>query len=132
MTVFVDSSALYALADGADPNHPVASGSFGSLRAEDRLLTHEYVLVETIGLVQRRLGLEAVRLLLDDLLAPVEVEWVDRELHAQARAAMLAAGRRGLSFVDWTSFLVMRRRGIATAFAFDEDFRAQGFHVLPG
>lgn len=43
---------------------------------------------------------------------------------------MLAAGRR-VSLVDWTSFLVMRRRGITTAFAFDADFAAEGFQVTP-
>ena len=45
---------------------------------------------------------------------------------------MLAGGQRAVSLVDWTSFLVMRRRGISTSFAFDDDFAAQGFRTLPG
>jgi predicted nucleic acid-binding protein len=44
---------------------------------------------------------------------------------------MLVAGRRSVSLVDWTSFLVMRRRGISTAFALDPDFAVEGFEVMP-
>jgi predicted nucleic acid-binding protein len=44
---------------------------------------------------------------------------------------MLAAARRKVSLVDWVSFEVMRRTGIDVAFAFDDDFRAQGFRTVP-
>ena len=133
MTVFVDTSALYALVDDRDPSHVRASGDLRRLQAAGTpLLTHEYVVVEAISLVQRRLGMDAVRRFVDDLLPLVELAWVDAALHAEAREAMLAAGQRGVSLVDWTSFLVMRRRGIRTAFAFDDDFAAQGFQTLPG
>lgn len=132
MTVFVDTSALYALVDAQDPRHAVAAGMLRRLQDETGgLVSHEYVIVETIALVQRRLGLVAVASLVDDLLPLVEAEWVDPDLHRAAREALLAGGQRGISLVDWTSFLVMRRRGIETAFAFDDDFVAQGFRTLP-
>jgi predicted nucleic acid-binding protein len=72
-----------------------------------------------------------LRTFVDDLLPLVDIEWVDPVLHAEAREATLAGGQRRVSLVDWTSFLVMRRRGIATAFAFDDDFAAQGFSTSP-
>ncbi len=132
MTVLVDTSAFYALVDDRDPDHANAQAGLQRLRADDEpLLTHEYVVVETISLVQRRLGMGALRRFVDDLLPIVDIERVDPALHAQAREAMLAGGQRGISLVDWTSFLVMRRRGIETAFAFDDDFAAQGFRTLP-
>ena len=71
---------------------------------------------------------------MDDLLPLVDVEWVEPALHAEAREAMLAGGQRGISLVDWTSFLVMRRRGIGTAFTLDVDGpapRPEGFRVTP-
>jgi predicted nucleic acid-binding protein len=37
---------------------------------------------------------------------------------------------REFSFVDATSFAVMRRRGVHQAFAFDNDFAAAGFVEL--
>ena len=43
---------------------------------------------------------------------------------------MIASGKDGISFVDWTSFVVMREHGIDQALAFDEDFARQGFHLV--
>ena len=132
MTVFVDTSAYYALVDDRDPNHARARTTLASLLSDDvQLLTHEYVVVETTALVQRRLGLEVLRRFVDDLLPIVEVAWVDESLHGEAREALLAAGRRNVSLVDWTSFLVMRRHGVRRAFTFDPDFGAEGFETLP-
>jgi uncharacterized protein len=45
---------------------------------------------------------------------------------------VLAAGRRQISLVDWTSFTVMRERTITHAFAFDDDFERQGFETFEG
>ncbi len=95
------------------------------------MLTHNYVLVETSALVQRRLGIAAVDTFVNELSAPATVMWVDADLHERAVTALLAARRRQVSLVDWTSFELMRRRAITSAFAFDEDFRAQGFTVVP-
>jgi uncharacterized protein len=129
---FVDTSAIYASLDRDDPNHPRARQAFGQLRTEDaRLVTHAYVVVEVVALVQRRLGLATVRRFVDDLLPVIEVLPVDATLHAEALEALLAADRRDLSLVDRTSFLVMRRHGIGRAFTFDTDFAAAGFEVIP-
>jgi predicted nucleic acid-binding protein len=68
-----------------------------------------------------------VRTLADDLLAIVDVEFVGREEHDRAIAAVIAANRRDLSIVDAASFDVMRRRGISRAFAFDRHFAEAGF-----
>jgi len=129
--IFVDTSALLALLDRDDEFHARAAATIRSLGADDALLTHEYVLVETTSLAQRRLGLQAVRSLVDDLLPLLEIAWVDEPLHAEAREALLAAGRRTVSLVDWVSFLVMRRHGVRRAFTFDQDFAVEGFEVLP-
>lgn len=82
-------------------------------------------------MVQRRLGLEAVRSLARDLLPLVEIEWVAIEAHAAAVSALLAANRRGLSLVDCVSFETMRRRGLTRVFAFDQHFGEQGFDGVP-
>ncbi len=130
--ILVDTAAFYALLDRADPAHPAAVAAFEQLRAVDAtLVTHQYVLVETTALLQRRLGMAAVRRFTDDLLPLAEVVWIDAELHAQAREALLAADRRDVSLVDRVSLLVMRRLGIGQAFTFDADFTAEGFEVVP-
>jgi uncharacterized protein len=93
------------------------------------LLTHNYVVVETTAVMERRLGREAVRDLHTRLLRPIRIVWIDEETHALALAAFLAAGRA--SFVDWVSFQLMSRLGIETAFTFDRHFRAEGFAIVP-
>ena len=130
--ILVDTAALYAVIDGADPNHRRASAAMRDLQASgESLLTHEYVVVETTALLQRRLGLEAVLRLVDDLLPLVEIAWVDEAMHAEAREALLAAGRRTVSLVDWVSFLVMRRHGVPARVHVRPGLPAQGFDVLP-
>lgn len=132
MTEFVDTSAFFALLDADDAHQARAHGHLQETLATGiHLLTHEYVVVETIALVQRRLGLGALGRFVDDLLPVVEVAGVDATLHVEAREALLAAGRRNVSLVDWTSFLVMRRHGVRRAFTFDADFGTEGFEVLP-
>lgn len=131
----VDTSALYAVLDADDANHPAAAASFDRLldaiAADDaRAITHSGVVTEACALVQRRLGIGAMRALLDDLLPLLHIVWVDQRLHSHAGTALLAAGRRDISLVDWTSFVVMREHGLTTAFAFDPHFVEQGFALL--
>ena len=135
--VFVDTSAFYAMLDPADASHPVAAPRWHSLLDALRLdptlaVTHSGVLTESAALIQRRLGMAAVRGLLETLVPSIEVVWIDAELHRLASTALLAAGKRQVSLVDWTSFIVMRERAITHAFSFDDDFQRQGFHQFEG
>lgn len=130
MATFADTSALYALLDRDEENHQAAAEGFASCRNDD-LVTHNYVVVETTALTQARLGMRETRQFLDAVLAAVEVVWVTPELHANATAALLAAGTKGVSLVDRVSFAFMRQRGLRRAFAFDRDFRREGFALVP-
>lgn len=133
MTTFVDTSALYALLDRDDTNHPVAAEWFAgpARESEERLLTHNYVLVEAAALVHRRLGPTATRDLIVELVPLLHVWFVDQDLHRAAANAFLAAVRRRVSLVDWVSFELMRQSGISQAFAFDRDFATEGFRTVP-
>ena len=131
MTTFVDTSAMYALLDHADLNHDVADETFRFLFQGEPLLTHSHVVIESAAVVQRRLGSAAVRDLFDRLLPLIEVLWVDEALHGIAVTSLLAAEKRQISLVDWTSFQVMRTHGIDRVFTFDGDFAQQGFEPVP-
>lgn len=127
----MDSSAFYAVLDASDEFHPVAARVWLELlQKQEPILTTSYHVVETFALVQRRLGLRAVRTFEADMLPIVEVRWVDEPLHRAAVAAVLTAGQRELSLVDCAAFEVMRQRGVREAFAFDADFEDQGFVCL--
>jgi predicted nucleic acid-binding protein len=130
--IFVDTSALYAVLDRDDQNHPLAKSTWGTLLQEDdALIVSNYVVVETTALVQHRLGMDAVRVLFVDILPALDVHWIGADEHMHAQNALLASDRRKVSLVDCSSFHVMRSRMVRTAFAFDPHFREHGFEVLP-
>lgn len=130
MTVFVDTSALYALLDEDDQNHRLAAALWAELVPGEDLLTHAYVVVETSALVQRRLGMAAVDQLHDGLLAPVRVLTIDDRTHRLAVTQWRSGGLRGISLVDAISFVVMAESEVDLALAFDEDFTRSGFRLV--
>lgn len=130
MSVFVDTSALLALLDRDEANHETAAAIWTRLVLEERFVSTSYVLVETYALVQRRLGLDAVRTFTADFVPLIDVDWVGADVHSAAVSALLVAGRRDLSLVDCVSFESMRRRDVRRVFAFDDDFGRQGFEVV--
>lgn len=131
MTIFIDTSAFYAILDAQDANHARAGDVMRDLAARDAdLLCTNYVLLESTALVQRRLGIAAVRTLHEDIVPLLRIEWLSTEEHQAAVQAVLTANRRELSLVDCTSFDAMRRLGIRQVFAFDEHFSEQGFECL--
>jgi uncharacterized protein len=59
--------------------------------------------------------------------AVVRVEHVTAELEEEAWQWLDKRDEREYSFVDATSFALMRKRRISQAYAFDGDFSAAGF-----
>lgn len=125
MSLFVDTSAFYALTDDGDQAHTRASEL---LAGKEHLVTTDYVLLETWMLIDKRGG-----------YAPAEAFW--RSIRAGAAsvehvtpADLDAAWRIGEAFpdqefslVDRTSFAVMERLGVHRAIAFDDDFAVYRF-----
>ena len=129
--IFADTSALYALLDRHDRAHGRAAAAFDRIdRQTMQLITSSYVLLESVSLIQARLGLAAAREWRDRFQPLLEVVWIDAGLHGRGMAALLAASRRDVSLTDWTSFEVMRDRHVTRAFAFDPHFLTQGFELL--
>ena len=132
MNTFVDTSAFYAVMDAGDELHPSAKPEWLRLLKDNvDLYTTNYVLVETMALLQSRIGLDAVRLFSEDITPVLRIMWVDSSGHEAATQLLLTANRRDLSFVDCVSFQAMRSRRIRDVFCFDSHFSEQGFHLLP-
>ncbi len=132
MRIFIDTSAFYALLDKDDSNHSKARKAWPALiKADNILVTTNYVLIESFALLQHRLGLDAIRGFQEDLVPLINIEFINAELHRAAISVLLTASRRDLSLVDCASFELMRSQGIKAAFAFDPHFREQGFVLTP-
>ncbi|MDH4268244.1 MAG: PIN domain-containing protein [Pseudomonadota bacterium] len=132
MRIFVDTSAFYALLDRDDKNHQRGEKAWIKILEDDStIVTSNYIFLETFALLQSRLGLGAVRGFQEDVVPILQVEFVTPDIHRAGMAALLSAGRRGLSLVDCVSFELMRNLGIKIAFTFDAHFKEQGFNAIP-
>ena len=132
MSMFIDTSALYALLDADDENYGSSASTWDTLiTSDERIVTTNYVIVETFALIQNRLGLRALREFQDDVVPVLHVEFVTPTIHRLGTVALFAASRRGLSLVDCVSFEVMRELGMKSVFTFDRHFREYGFNALP-
>jgi len=128
MSVFVDTSALYAFLDIGDVGHELLRPAWDrGIDDGEGFVTSNYVVLETTAVAQRHLGLDAVRTLVDEMLPVVEIHWVTDADHALGLQSLLTARRRRLSLVDCVSFAVMRRREIDRYLGLDPHFDEQGF-----
>jgi len=131
MLILIDTSAFLAVLDKDDTNHSTAKKLWHELlHSESVFISNNYILVESFALIQRRLGMEAVRVFQEDILPLINIEWIDKETHKSGMSALLASSKRKLSLVDCVSFETMRTLGIKTVFAFDPHFSEQGFKCL--
>jgi uncharacterized protein len=132
MNLFIDTSAIYALLDLDDENHQLAAEAWKKILENGRrLITSNYILVETVALLQSRLGIEAVRVFHTEMVPLIHIEYVHADLHRLGVVSLLSAGKRKLSLVDCVSFEIMRQLGLNRVFAFDSHFRGQGFETIP-
>lgn len=132
MKYFIDTSAFLAIINKEDRFHQPAKRFWQEvLSTTAGFTTTNYVILETIALIQSRFGLEALRRFIGDVLPAIETVWVDEALHQRGISVLMAANRKQLSLVDCTSFDLMRQNGLDQAFSFDSHFQEQGFHLLP-
>lgn len=129
--IFVDTSFWVALRNRRDGNHAPAEQLLKQ-RASMGLLTTNHVRGETWTYLRRRAGHRAAV----DFLEVVErsprirVTYVGEDLETEALRWLRRRDDREYSFVDATSFALMRSLRITEALTFDQDFAAAGFVVV--
>jgi predicted nucleic acid-binding protein len=123
---FVDTSYWVALRLRRDDNHDAAVRLWSPGQA---LLTTNHVVGETWTFLRRRDGHPSAVEFLDAVESAVwlTVVHIDVGVEREARSWLRRHDERAYSFVDATSFVVMRRERLAEALAFDGDFSAAGF-----
>jgi predicted nucleic acid-binding protein len=130
-SLFVDTSAWFAYVNRSDAEH-------GKVRRQldgyvGRIVTTDFVFDETVTLCARRLG-HAVAVRIGEAMLDGTLVDLVRTSHDDATRAWGLFRERPdqrYSFTDCVSFVVMRRLRVATAVALDDDFRNEGFEVLP-
>jgi predicted nucleic acid-binding protein len=129
--IFVDTSFWVALRNRRDSRHDEARALLRE-HADEPLLTSNHVRGETWTFLRRRSGHDAAVGFLDavDRSPRLTVLFVSDDMEEVALRWLRRHDEREFSFVDATSFVIMRTERIHNALAFDGDFSAAGFHEL--
>ena len=129
--IFVDTSFWVALRNRRDSWHKDA-GALLHRYGERSLVTSNHIRGETWTYLRRRSGHAAAVEFLDALENSVRIQIVSVETgHENAALRWLRQhDEREYSFVDATSFALMRAHHVSEALAFDGDFTAAGFIEL--
>lgn len=131
--VYVDSGAWIALLSHRDQWHREAERLLRhGIKQRVDLWTSNLVLAEVQRRVLHRVGIEAAYRALERIsrIEHVSVEFATLEHHDKAMEWLRRFADQDFTYTDATSFAVMERLGLRTAFAFDPHFRQYGFQVL--
>jgi predicted nucleic acid-binding protein len=129
--IFVDTSFWVAVRNRRDTHHVEAERLLRGL-ADQQLVTSNHVRGETWTYLRRKAGHHSAVSFLDVLERSERVEVVHTAPDVERRALTWLRKRddREYSFVDATSFQLMRSLKVRDALAFDGDFAAAGFREL--
>ncbi|HEX9697236.1 MAG TPA: PIN domain-containing protein [Actinomycetota bacterium] len=124
---FVDTSFWVALRFARDGHHPDAKRIWGE--GPGALITTDAVVGETWTFLRRRTGHRRAVEFIDAARksASLTIRHVDEDLVADALRWLRRHDERDYSFVDATSFALMRRLRLREVLAFDGDFTVAGF-----
>jgi predicted nucleic acid-binding protein len=128
---FVDSSFWIALTLRRDPRHEQAV-SLLRAHGDGPLLTSNHVRGETWTFLNRKDGHAVASRFLEriDRWQRLTIMFVAEQVERDALRWLRRHDEREYSFVDATSFALMRSLKIREALAFDSDFAAAGFVEL--
>lgn len=139
--VFVDTSGW---AEPLLQNSPATAEMLATHRAlmnrRQRLVTSKYVLTEVVALLTARRAHAGMSMTRPEILQYVEdiqtlpwvqVTHVDSAIHQEAWRVLRAAPDKAWSWVDASSFVIMRLQGITHALTSDHHFSQTGFVPLP-
>lgn len=126
--MLLDTSGLLCYLHQNEPQHQEAVQLLDG--ANERLLTHSYILAELVALaLVRRLPRPAVLTFVMDLLDSPDIEtvWVSKPLHQEAMQLLLDRQDKTYSLCDAVSFVLMRQHGITEALTTDRHFEQESF-----
>jgi hypothetical protein len=132
--VFVDTGAWFAIQVTDDTHHRTASAALPILiDASQSLVTSNLVMGETYTLLRICSGYREARRFLETIGKSSRLErlFITEDLERRAYEILHQYADHPFSFVDATSFALMRQQRIRHAFAFDSHFATAGFLRIP-
>ncbi|MBO3755186.1 MAG: PIN domain-containing protein [Candidatus Brockarchaeota archaeon] len=137
MRLFIDTSAFIALVNEDDGEHVSALDYREKIRRGETpfraLYTSNYILDEVFTMLRLKLSHQASVTFGENVKRSkiLRVLRVTSEVEEAAWAIFKKYGDKDFSFTDCTSFALMEREAISTAFTFDQHFQQYGFQTVP-
>jgi uncharacterized protein len=130
---FIDTSALIALLNPRDQYHTEMEAYLKERTEPLQGILSNLILTELLTFFSRHGDLKVVLTFQERLMADplFELVWVDQGYHHSATQLLKKYRDQNLSFVDASSFAIMKERRLETALSFDDDFKKAGFGTLP-
>jgi len=135
--LFIDTSAFIAIENTDDENHNLALGYREKIRRGEtpfiRLYTSNYLLDESLTLLRVKCGHEVAAAFRETIEASklISILWIDEATEKNAWEIFRKNKDKDFSFTDCTSFALMERAPIRTAFTFDKHFSQYGLEAVP-
>ena len=131
--IFVDTSAFLAIENRRDTHHVKALRFRDAcLRDGEAFLTSDYILDESYTIIRLRAG-HATAVQFGEAIRSsqlLRIECITPEMIEQAWRIFKTYGDHDFSFTDCTSFILMERLSINTAFSFDAHFLQYGRFIV--
>lgn len=132
MKLFVDTSAWYALNDKDDQYREKALEKYQRVKSQRvELITSDYIFDESLTLLNARLDHKTAVAFGEALLKSAYAQLVTLTVEDCKTAFEMFRkySDKNLSFTDCTSFALMKRLKLKTAFTFDRHFEQMGFEL---
>lgn len=131
-TVFVDTSALYALVNKADQDHTSALRCIEDISQNHLpVLISNFIFDEIYTLLLTKMG----RTIATEFGERLREEWIIESVSFEdeeiAWNIITKNADKNYSYTDATSFAIMKRLGLTTAFTYDHHFSQHGMTVIP-
>ena len=130
-TVFIDTSAFYALFNSDDPHHSAAVSFYQE--EPFLLITTNYVFAELLSLLTKRQGKPTAVACGTQIRASQNLRIIHLNEGVVNRAWGIFTRYKDKKYdlIDCLSFVCMDEFNLSHAFAFDRHFAQHGYHLVP-
>ena len=130
--IIVDTGYWIALFDRRDTNHAAAKRNSKTLLQNYRLYLTDFIIFETITYLNCSIGRHdlALRFLEKTKESTLTVVPADDGVKKEALELFTRYSDKALSVTDFTSFVIMKEKGIQKYAGFDEHFKQMGYNSV--
>ena len=132
--LFIDTSAFFAIINARDLNHDAALKFFKNDINNFKVFSSDFIISETLTLIRRKMGSSIAFSWGEKIIQSnfIKILYSDENIFLDSWQTFIKYEDQDFSFIDCTSFLLMRENKIRYCFCFDMHFSVYGYNSLPG